>query len=556
MVHSLKRDIAALSSKAFDVCVVGGGFTGAGVAHDAASRGLKVALLERGDFAEGTSSASTKLIHGGTRYLEHAELRLVREALRERRLLLRLAPHLTRSIPFLIPLYEHGPVSPALIRTGMLLYDVLSFDKNRDASPDRRMAWHRFLSPGEAVALEPTIDPRGLRGASFYCDGQAPNPMRLVIELAKTAAGNGAVVANYAEVKELLVEQGRVAGVEALDRRSGRSFRVRASVTVNCAGIWAPEVMKQLRLPLPVQLRPSKGIHVVTRKIATNHALVSVAPSGRRVMVIPWRGRNLIGTTDAFYEGDLDRIRPAAAEIRTLLDEINSFIPSARLGLEDVEAAYAGARPLIFRPGKSASDLSRKHAILDHGAVSGRPGLLSVLGGKLTTTRAIAEDVVDRIERLLGRRSRCVTTKLPIGGGAIERPEERLASPRPATEGLVDDACLEELVQSYGSGYADVLAYVRRDRRLGARIAPDRPFILAQVHHAVEHEMAFSVADVALRRTDAGNLGDRSGSVGMAIARELAALLGLSEAEKRAQVEAYCDRIAIDGLARGRKGLG
>lgn len=554
MAFTLKRDVAALSSAVYDLCIVGGGITGACVAHDAAARGLKVALLERGDFAEGTSSGSTKLIHGGTRYLEHAEFGLVREALRERRILMQVAPHLTRPIPFMIPLYKGGPVSPALIRTGMLLYDALSFDKNSGALPDKRMARHRFVKPKEAVELEPELETGNLIGASVYFDGQAPSPMRLTLEFLKTAARNGAQLANYAEVKGFVVEGGKVAGVEVEDRLCGGSFKVAAALTVNCAGIWATEVMKGLGLPLPLQLKPSKGIHVVTRSISKSHAVVSVSPSGRRVMVIPWRGKSLIGTTDDFYEGDLGRIRATAAEMQILLDEVNAFIPESRLSLADVEASYAGVRPLISRPGKSASDLSRKYQILDHGKVSGRPGLISVLGGKLTTSRSMAEDIVDQAERHLGKRAPCTTEHLFVGGGDIGVVEEYLERQKAGAQGLVDEACLEELVRSYGSGYVDVLDLVREEPRLGGRIAPDRPFILAQVHHAVRHEMATSVADVALRRTDAGNLGDRDGQIGRVVLEEVAPLLGLSEEAKARQLAEYRDLVAIDVPSAGKEG--
>jgi glycerol-3-phosphate dehydrogenase len=551
MAVSLKRDVSAMTDMRFDLCIIGGGVTGLFVAHDAAARGLSVALLERGDFAEGTSSASTKLIHGGTRYLEHYEFGLVREALRERGILLRLAPHLTNPIPFMIPIYRGGPVPAYLIRMGMLAYDVLSYDKNWDTLEDKRFGWHHYISPARALDLEPELKPEGLRGASVYYDGQAPNPMRLCLEVGKTAAGNGARLANYAEVKGLRIENGRVTGVEALDRLSGNSFVVRAKLTINCAGIWAEEVMRQLGTAPPVELRPSKGIHLVTRPISHDHAVVSVSPTGRRVMVIPWRGKSLIGTTDDFYEGDKNRIRPTREEAQALLDEINDFIPSARLTLADIEAGYAGARPLVHQPGKSASDLSREYKLIDHGESSKLPGLLSIVGGKLTTSRSLAQTVVNRALKLLGERKRpCLTDKLPIGGGDIGVVGEYLARQREAADGLVDDEVLGELVRSYGSGCPEVLEYVKREPRLGKRIADDRPFILAQIHHAVEHEMATSVSDVALRRTDAGNLGDRTGEIGRVIAEELQALRGFDDAEKNRQLERYLDEIAIDGLER------
>jgi glycerol-3-phosphate dehydrogenase len=548
MTHTLKRDLDALASTTFDLCVIGGGITGLCVAHDASSRGLSVALLERGDFAQGTSSASTKLIHGGTRYLEHYEFALVREALRERRILLRLAPHATNPVPFMIPIYKGGPVSAPLIRAGMLLYDALSYDKNWETFPDKRMPRHRYVSAREALRLEPELKEEGLAGASLYCDGQVPNPMRLCIEIAKTAAGNGARLANYAPVVGFRRESGRIQGVEARDLLGGRDFSVKASATVNCTGIWAEEVMKLLGRPPPVRLKPSKGIHLITRRLSRTHAVVSVSPTGRRVMLIPWRGRTLVGTTDDFYSGDLDRIRTTAEEAQVLMDEINAFMPSAKLGLSDVEACFAGARPLIEEDGKKASDLSRSYRIVDHERTSGLAGVLSAVGGKLTTSRAMAEAITDRVLHKLGRSAPCPTESLPLGGGDLGVIEEYVARQKDAVAGLVDDEVLRELVCSYGTAYVDVLEYARKEPRLAARIAPDRPFILAEVRHALDHEMAITVADVALRRTDAGNLGDKDLAVGRAIADEMASALGLAEAERERQLAEYRDLIAMDGL--------
>ncbi len=548
MASTLTRDIAALTSKTFDLCIIGGGVTGLFVAHDAASRGLSVALLERGDFAEGTSSASTKLIHGGTRYLENYEFGLVREALRERRILLHLAPHLTNPVPFMIPLYKGMPVPGHLIRAGMVFYDLLSFDKNWHVRDDKRFGWYQHLSAGKTLELEPALGAEGLKGSSVYFDGQVPNPMRLCLEVAKTAASSGAQLANYVRVQGLRLESGRVTGLEAVDRLTGKEITVQARLTVNCAGIWAVDIMNMLGVPAPVELKPSKGIHLITRPLSKSHAVVSVSPSGRRVMVIPWRGKSLVGTTDDFYGGDRDRIRTTVQDATTLIDEINAFLPSAKLTLDDVEACYAGARPLVFEPGKSASDLSRHYKIIDHGQAANRPGLLSVLGGKLTTSRSMAEVVVDRAQGLLGKSGKCMTETLPIGGGDIGVVEEYLARQREHATGLVDDQALLELVRSYGSAYSDVLEYVRQDKRLGARIKADRPFVLAQVHHAAERELATSVSDIALRRTDAGNLGDKDLAVGRAIADELQKVLKLSDADKQRQLDEYADAIRMDGL--------
>ncbi|MFN7134302.1 MAG: FAD-dependent oxidoreductase, partial [Myxococcales bacterium] len=469
---ALRRDISAFTSTNFDLCVVGGGITGLCIAHDAAARGLKVALLERGDFAQGTTTASTKLIHGGTRYLEHYEFGLVREALHERRLLLKLAPHLVNPLPFMIPIYRDGPIPPWKIRAGMLLYDMLSFDKNWGTLPDKHMPWHHYVSPRKALELEPGLRQPNLIGASIYYDGQVPSPARLCLEIAKTAALNGAVLANYAPVKAMRVENGRVAGVEAEDLLTGHSFAVNASITINAAGIWATDVMKLLGPKPVVELRPSKGIHVMTRPITRSHAVVSATESGRRVMMIPWRGKSLIGTTDVFYDGDKDRIRPTVDEVNGLLDEINSFLPSAALTLDDVDRAYAGARPLIYEPGKSSSDLSRKHQVIDHGKANGLPGLLSVVGGKLTTSRALAKEVTSIALGFINKHERCRTQALTIGGGDIGVVDAFVAQQKSVADAAVDEQVLRELVHSYGTGYVDVLQYVFLGPLVGALMRP------------------------------------------------------------------------------------
>jgi len=549
MPRPLERDVAALSSQTFDVCVIGGGITGLCIAHDAATRGLTVALLERGDFAEGTSSASTKLIHGGTRYLEHYEFGLVREALRERRLLMRLAPHQMRPLPFLFPLYKGGPVPPWMLRAGMTVYDALAWDRNQDTLADKRFPWHTFIGPKLVLEREPALQPEGLLGAVVYADGQAPTPMRRCIALARTAASNGARRANYAQVGALGGGQGRREKAEVLDRLTGKTFAVKAKSFVNCAGIWATDVMALLGKPLPLQLKPSKGIHLVTRALGRSHALIHMGKDDLRLMVIPWRGKSLIGLTDDFYEGDLERIRANVQEAQRLLDGVNQLVPEARVTLEDVEHSYAGVRPLVYRPGKSASDLSRRYQLGDHAKASGVAGMSSILGGKLTTSRSLAETVVDRLAGMVGQSGRSATASLPIGGGDIGVVEEYLTRVAEPSRGLVDEECLRELIASYGSDHVAVLDYVRKDSRLGRRIAPDRPFVLAQVHHAVEQEMATCVADVAFRRTDAGNLGDRSGEIGRAIADELTGLLSLTPEQKSRQLTDYLDHLAMDGVA-------
>jgi len=541
---SLTRAIDRLESESFDVAVVGGGISGVAIAHEAAARGLKVALLERSDFASGTTTASTKLIHGGVRYLESYEFGLVREALRERRILLNLAPHLVNTVPFMVPHYDHDPVPRWMVDLGMVLYDLLSYDKNWKMRPDRRMPRWQSLSRSRMLELEPSLRAQGLTGGAMYYDGQVPSPARLTVEFAKSAQAHGAAVANYCEVVGLMIENGKAVGVEARDLRGARDLRIKAKVVVNAAGLWATKVMGFLRHEPTHKLAPSKGIHLITRPLMREHAAVFLTRAGRKLMVIPWLGKSLIGTTDVFYQGDIERIRATRDEIAKMIDEVNEVLPSAQLSEADIDRAYAGCRPLIAKEGVSSLDLSRHWEIVDH-AREGSAGVYSVIGGKLTTSRSVAEHVINRIEHHLGQKARSITKGLPIGGGDIG-PIADAVSRIEQGHGLPHEVA-NALVHAYGSCAEAILARYDDPSAL-ERIRPDMPYIRAEVRQAVEGEMAFSVADVALRRTDLGNLGDKNADGGKVIAQEMQRLLGWTDAEREKQLAEYVDALAVDSL--------
>ena len=540
---SLDRAVDRLGADDFDVAVIGGGISGVAIAHEAAARGLKVALIEKRDLASGTTTASTKLIHGGVRYLESYEFGLVREALRERRLLLNLAPHAVGTVPFLVPHYRHDPVSKLKLHAGMLVYDLLSYDKNWGIRPDKRMPWRKALSRSAMLALEPNLRADGLTGGAMYHDGQVPSPARLTVEFAKSAQAHGAALANDCEAVGLVIEGGKVRAVEARDLRTGRDLRIKARVVINAAGLWATRVMGMLHHAPTRKLAPSKGIHLITRPLLSSHAAVFVTRTGRKLMVIPWLGKSLIGTTDDFYEGDIERIRPLQQEVERMVAEVNEVLPSAKLQVSDVHRAYAGCRPLIAKEGVSTLDLSRHWEIVDH-ASEGTAGVYSVVGGKLTTSRSVAAHVVNRVEHHLGQRAKSPTKRLFIGGGDVGPLSEAIAGIEQVFS-LPHDVA-QSLVHSYGSSARLMLLAHRDEPGALERITPELPYLRAEVRHAVLREMAWRVSDFALRRTDLGNLGARQADAAQAVADEMQKLLGWSDAERARQIAEYLDELAVD----------
>ena len=487
--------------------VVGGGITGAGVALDAASRGLRTALVERGDFAAGTSSRSSKLVHGGLRYLSQGDYRLVAQALAERQRLLRNAPHLVRPLPFLVPSYGSRTRMRA-VSSALWLYDL--------AGGFRIGRLHRRLSAGDALAHAPSLRPKGLVGAHLYLDAHADDA-RLTLAVVRTAVlDHRAVAANHVTVTGLLSGTGgRVAGASL--HAGGRDLEVRASVVVNAAGVWADGLAGDGE----VTIRPAKGVHVTVPagRIRTDVALVLGLPSdGRSIFVVPWAGtdRVYIGTTDTDYDGPLDSPVCSADDTAYLLDAVNAAL-TTDLSPADVVGTWAGLRPLVAgAAGTRSADLSRRHRV-----TSGRPGLVAIAGGKLTTYRAMAVDTVDRVEVELRRSHRPSRTANLALRGAVPNATGHLAG-------------------RYGSEARVLDALVAADPSLGEPLVPTLPYLRAEAVYAARYEMARTLDDVLARRTRALILA-RESSVAAApdVARLLAPELGWSEAEEAAQVEAY-----------------
>jgi glycerol-3-phosphate dehydrogenase len=478
----------------FDLIVIGAGINGAGIARDAAMRGLRTLLLDKGDIGGGTTSGSTRLIHGGLRYLEHGEIGLVRESLREREVLLRIAPHLVRPLDFLIPIYAGSRRGPGLIRLGMLTYDLLSFDKS--------LPRHRMLTARETLRREPGLAPEGLRGGACYRDAQVAFPERLALENALAAQAYGAVLLTYARVDRLLRSAGRVEGVTFTDLVDGGQHTARASLTINASGPWVDDLLGDAGArPL---IGGTKGTHIVVGPFpgAPRSGLyVEAGQDQRPYFILPWNGQFLIGTTDLPYAGDLDNVNPSEEEIRYLLDETNRVIPGAGLTRGEVRYAYAGVRPLPATNDASAAAITRRHIIHDH--APDLEGLLSVVGGKLTTYRSLAEEAVDLVFRKLGRVSpRCTTAGVPLPG-AIGVDFDGFAIAFRDNGGLAP-AVAERLVPLYGIRAWDVIALGRQSPELLQPFDPVTGALAAEIIFALEREHARTLEDLLLRRTMVG----------------------------------------------------
>jgi glycerol-3-phosphate dehydrogenase len=497
--------IEAIAGQRFEVVVIGGGITGAGVALDAASRGYSVALLERGDYAEGTSSRSSKMVHGGLRYLQNLDLGLVREALLERQLMVQLAPHLVYPTPFLVPSFAEER-RDRRVGIGLNMYDVMATtrvgrgrremrsakDEDPYWSPDR----HRTIPSDEVLEMVPSLAPREPKNAYLFYDCQTDD-VRLVLTVLGEAQRFGAAMLNGAEVSEVLTRDGRAAGVAFVEAESGERIEVGADNVVNATGVWADrirhEVIEEEDVP---RIAPSRGTHLLLDRadLSTGRAACIVpAGEGRAIFALPWYGRTLVGTTDNDYEGDIDHPRPAADDVAYLLDAVNVFF-GVSLSDSDLVGAYAGVRPLISTgdPKKSV-DISRKAELYETSS-----GMLTITGGKLTTWRRMARQTVDRLVEREGRQAPCRTAEIPLGMQA--RPDD-LQAP----EGVSEES-VSQLAFRYGHAARVVLDLAWKDAKLAAPIVPGRPDLLAEAAVAARLEQARCVADVLLRRTRLGLL--------------------------------------------------
>ncbi|HET7456697.1 MAG TPA: glycerol-3-phosphate dehydrogenase/oxidase [Gemmatimonadaceae bacterium] len=549
-MQSRASTLARLARENFDVLVIGGGITGAGVARDAALRGLRVALVERDDWASGTSSRSSRLVHGGVRYLEHGHLHLVFESSRERRTLLTIAPHLVRPLPFTWPVYEGARVPRWKLGAGLLLYDALSLFRN--------VAPHERLSAAEVSEREPALLDRGLVGGARYYDASTDDA-RLTLANAVAAAEAGAAVLNHAPVRALLREGGRIVGAtigDALDGDGGASgeIAVRARVVVNATGPWGDALRRLDEPDARDSVRGSKGVHVsVPRdRVGNRGALTLLAPSDGRVMfVLPAGAHAIVGTTETATTAGPDDVRATAADVAYLLAAANAFFPDARLTTADVVSAWAGIRPLASSAAGghgAAGSASREHAI-----TTSPSGVISVSGGKLTTYRSMAAEIVDAAERALGHPPRASdTARQPLPGGDVGDVDAAITAAAPivaaawrAAGVLPNDGdearrVAARLVGAHGSRWREVWALAEAEPALAAPVAAGLPYVGAELRYAVARETACTVADLLVRRTPlAFETRDHGRAAAARAAEIVAGSLGWSNDRRRRELASY-----------------
>jgi glycerol-3-phosphate dehydrogenase len=524
----------------FDIVIVGGGINGTGIARDAALRGLKVLLLEKCDFGSGTSSWSTRLIHGGLRYLEHGEIGLVYESLHERRHLRRIAKHLVRPLRINIPFYRTSSRSPMLIRLGMIAYDLLSLRKS--------LPRHRILGRKALLALEPGLNPAGLRGGAQYYDAQVVFAERLVIENVLSAQKAGAELRSYCEVTGIDIQEGRASGVRFRDDREAQERVVTAGVIINAAGPWVDTVLGQASCSFPRLMGGTKGSHIIVGQFtgAPRDAFyVEAASDGRPVFIVPWNGQYLVGTTDLRFDKDPDDARISSEEVDYLINETNRVFPRARLGRADIHFAYSGVRPLPFQEKGPESAITRRHLILHHSREA--KNLVSIIGGKLTTYRNLSEQAVKLVLRLLGKpvvESRTARTLLP---GA-----RRIAKARRFLEqhaGL-SQAGVERLLAIYGGRSSELIAFARKHPGMCEALDRDRTILRAEVAFVLQTESARTLTDVVHRRMMLGLTRDHGERHYDEIAALAAAACGWDAAMKAAQLSAlrsYNERLRVPG---------
>lgn len=492
-------DYSTIEATAYDLIVIGGGINGVAVARDAALRGLKTILIDKGDFGGGTTSWSSRLVHGGLRYLEYFEFNLVRESLREREILLQTAPHLVKPIQMTIPIYAQGSRSYWEIQAGMVLYDLLSYDKS--------LPNHRMLGAKKMRQLFRAVEPKGCRGAAQYYDAQVEYAERLCLEIVLSAQEAGATMLSYVTVAQLQRSGSRISSLICRDSETGQSFTVHGhdqTVVINTSGPWVDQICRsgiQGNAPAPVgktrKIGGTRGSHIIVDRFpgAPDEALyVEALTDGRPFFILPWLGMCLIGTTDIRFDGDLDKVHASNDEVDYLLNETNRVVPTAQLTRDSVLFTYAGVRPLPYSEGKKTSSITRSHVLYDHTS-EGVENMVSLIGGKLTTHRQVGEEMVDAaLKKQQKPRSHSATRQDPLPGAIA-------TSDAPALVTAANRDVAAHLLSLYGARTPQVLALVEEFPELGEPIVPGQPDIKAQIVYSVQSELARTYVDICRRRT-------------------------------------------------------
>ena len=549
----MKRDLAQLRGKQFDVLIIGGGIYGVCAAWDAALRGLSVALIEKNDFGSATSSNSLKIIHGGLRYLQQADFKRMRESIAERTILMRIAPHLVHPLPCIIPTYGHALKGREVMAAALFINDLVGFDRNRLTDPQKRLPNGKVISKEKCKEIIPGINEENLSGGAIWYDCQVYNSERMLISILRSAVNSGAVTANYTEMVGFITEQGRVTGVKAKDNLTGDILEISAKLVINNGGPWLNDVLAHLngKLTRPkIKLSAAMNL-VIKRKLFEKYAVgiwsksdfrdgdALLSKGSRLFFITPWREYSLIGTTHVHYDGEPGQFKIKESDIQTFLDEVNAAYPPADLRREDVAFFYGGMLP-ADEDQKAGEDvrLLKNYQIIDHAKDSGVEGLISVVGVKFTTARDVAVKTVDcAIEKLGKSPVKSLTCTTLIFGGDIGNFENFIdAEKSKAPHGLSENS-IKHLVLNYGSEYPEILKYGEENQEFIRPISPDSEILQAEVIYAVREEMAIKLADVVRRRTELGTAGCPEDAVLRVCADLVGHELGWDEQKRQAEIE-------------------
>jgi len=550
----MKRDLQELASRTYDLLIIGGGIYGAFAAWDAAERGLSVALLEKGDFGGATSSNSLKIIHGGLRYLQHADFKRMRESIRERRILMGIAPHLVHPLPCVMPTYRHGLKGREVMAIALMMNDLVGFDRNSLSDPQKHLPSGHTISREELLRLVPGVDTNGLTGGAVWYDCQTYNSERLLFAVLHSATEAGAAIVNYSEVNEFLKEGNRITGVRVTDHIGKNTFEVSAKMILNSSGPWVDRVLGLLNGATPRQkFFPSIAMNIVVRrqlipeyavgissKYETKDADAVVSKGSRLFFITPWRDYSLIGTTHLPYTGSVENFRITEKQVQEFIHQVNEAYPPAAIKREEVSRYYGGLLPMDSSASKNGNVTLVKHyQIHDHLVEDGIDGLLTVVGVKYTTSRDVAAKSIDVICRKLGKTfPSSITHQKQVYGGKIERFDDYLAQETSKPQRNLKPDTIRHLINTYGNAYPKVLRSLDDARlRAGDPISHSSPVLRAEVLFGIREEMAQKLTDIVLRRTELGSAGHPGIDAALTCAEIMAAVLGWNEARVKKEIE-------------------
>jgi glycerol-3-phosphate dehydrogenase len=521
----MKRNLAKLANTDFDVLIIGGGIYGAWTAWDAAQRGLAVALVEKGDFGGATSSNSLKIMHGGLRYLQHADFKRMRESIRERRILMRVAPHLVHPLPCLMPTYGHALKGREALWAALMMNDAVSFDRNAQLDdPQKHIPRSRIVSAGEVKRVVPDVETKNLTGGALWYDGQTYNTERLLFSILHSAAQAGAEAANYLEVTGFEKQKKRIVAARARDVLTGNELTIRAKIIVNACGPWVDLLLnlvngvdrqqkflpsKTMNLVVKRQLIPEYAVGVSSKfEFKDKDALIS--KGARALFIVPWRNYSLVGTTHLPFAGDASNFKITEEDIDTFIKEVNEAYPPAALQRDDISFFYGGLLPMEPRNPAKRDDvrLVKHYTLYDHQQKDGLEGLVTVVGVKYTTARDVAEKTTDLVFKKLGQQPpRCRTHETPVHGGAIRRFNEFVAQETSRRAHNLSPEIIKSLVHNYGAAYLEVLQFVGADNGAAEPLAPSSSTLKSEILYGMREEMAQKLVDVIRRRTELGSAG-------------------------------------------------